>query len=78
MTGDKTKEAAPAEPPFEESLARLESLVSEMESGEMPLDALIARFEEGRALAERCSRQLAAVKSRIDKVLADGSTAPLE
>lgn len=63
---------------FEDDMARLEEIVSEMESGALPLDDLIKRFEEGRALAARCSARLEEARARIDKVLADGSQAPLE
>ncbi len=70
--------AAPAGAGFEDAMTRLEAIVAEMESGDLPLDALVKRFEEGRALADKCAKELDAVKKRIDKVLADGSAAPLE
>ena len=35
---------------FEEALARLEKIVAEMERGDLPLDAMMKDFEEGRRL----------------------------
>ena len=54
---------------FEEALAKLEKLVGEMESGDLPLDAMMARFEEGRSLVALCSGELEAVRGRIEKVV---------
>ena len=56
------------EPTFEQSLARLERIVSEMEGGVLPLDDMIKRFEEGRALVAECNRQLDCIRQRIEKV----------
>ena len=47
---------------FEQSLARLERIVSEMEGGTLPLDDMMKRFEEGRVLVAECTKQ------RIEKV----------
>jgi exodeoxyribonuclease VII small subunit len=61
--------APPAETeavPFEASLARLEALVTELESGELDLEASLARFEEGVALSRRCAGQLREARQRID------------
>ena len=63
---------------FEEALAKLEQLVAEMESGKLPLDAMVSRFEEGRRLSDFCTRELAAIKQRIDQVTAEGGVQPLE
>ena len=34
--------------PFEEALHKLESIVEAMENADLPLETLLARFEEGR------------------------------
>jgi exodeoxyribonuclease VII small subunit len=63
---------APAEaPPFEASLARLETIVEELESGELDLEASLARFEEGVALSRRCADQLGEARQRIDVLVAE-------
>ena len=57
----------PAEPRFEASLASLETLVAKLESGDLELEAALAAFEEGVALARRCSSRLEAAELRIKK-----------
>jgi exodeoxyribonuclease VII small subunit len=61
-----TAPTAPGDAPFETSLARLEAIVDELESGELDLEASLARFEEGVALSRRCAGQLAEARQRID------------
>jgi exodeoxyribonuclease VII small subunit len=39
-----------------------------MESGELPLEALLARFEEGTRLAQLCQSKLAEAELRIQKL----------
>ncbi len=53
---------------FEQSLKKLEQLVNEMESGKLPLDEMMKRFEEGRRLVALCSAELENIRQRIDKV----------
>lgn len=55
--------------PFEESLARLEKLVEDMESGDLSLDQMIAHFEEGSALVAQCGKKLNEVEQRIEKLV---------
>lgn len=54
---------------FEDSLRKLEKLVGEMESGELPLDEMMKRFEEGRKLVAFCTTELEAIRQRIEKVV---------
>ena len=54
---------------FEDSLRKLEQLVSEMESGQLALDEMMARFEEGRRLVASCTAELESVRKRIEKVV---------
>ena len=55
-------------PKFEEALARLERIVAEMEGGDLPLDDMLKRFEEGRKLVQLCSSELESIRQRIEKV----------
>ena len=57
-------------PKFEEALARLEKIVSEMESGDLQLDDMLTKFEEGRKLVQLCSAELESIRQRIEKVTA--------
>ena len=45
--------------PFEEALKKLEGIVEEMEADDLPLDKLLAQFEEGTRLAKMCQDKLA-------------------
>ncbi len=60
--------ATPGDPPFEEALRKLEAVVTAMESEELPLETLLARFEEGTRLAGICQRKLTAAELRIQKL----------
>ena len=62
-------------PRFEEALTRLEELVQELESGELPLEDSIARFEEGQRLLCVCTELLERAELRVREVLrrTDGS-----
>ncbi|MGA0333967.1 MAG: exodeoxyribonuclease VII small subunit [Kiritimatiellia bacterium] len=54
---------------FEQSLKRLEVLVSEMEGGALTLDQMIEHFEEGTQLVEKCGKRLNEVERRIEKLV---------
>ena len=69
-----TGEIMAEEPKFEESLARLEKLVSEMEHGNLSLDNMMKHFEEGRKLVGTCTKELESIRQRIEKVVT--STTP--
>lgn len=59
--------------PFEEALKRLESIVEAMESDELPLESLLAKFEEGSRLAGICQSKLADAELKIQKLEKGGS-----
>ena len=59
------------EPRFEEVLKRLENLVEAMESGEIPLSDLVAKFEEGSNLLKICRQHLRTSELRIEKLKED-------
>jgi exodeoxyribonuclease VII small subunit len=55
-------------PPFEEALKKLEGIVETMESDELPLETLIARYEEGVKLAKICQEKLAEAELKIQQL----------
>ncbi|HTY87874.1 MAG TPA: exodeoxyribonuclease VII small subunit [Candidatus Acidoferrum sp.] len=59
--------------PFEEALKRLESVVQTMESGDLPLEALLARYEEGTRLVKICQEKLAEAELRIQQLEKGGT-----
>jgi exodeoxyribonuclease VII small subunit len=57
---------------FEAALERLESIVAQLEDGEMELEAALAAFEQGVALSRRCADQLQQAKRRIEVLVGSG------
>jgi exodeoxyribonuclease VII small subunit len=54
--------------PFEEALGRLESIVEAMETGDLPLESLLAKYEEGMKLAGVCQQKLAEAEVKIQQL----------
>lgn len=53
---------------FETALGRLESIVESMESGEVPLAELLAKFEEGTQLLKVCESRLKDAELKIEQL----------
>jgi exodeoxyribonuclease VII small subunit len=53
---------------FEEALQKLEGIVGSMEGEELPLEALLAKYEEGTRLARMCQEKLAAAEVKIQQL----------
>jgi len=51
---------------FEAGLQQLESIVKEMENGDLPLERAIELFEKGMKLSESCRKQIEAAETRIE------------
>ena len=64
--------------PFEESMTRLEEIVSLLERGESTLDESLALFEEGTKLAAACSKQLDQAEQKILKLTKGPDGEPVE
>ena len=56
---------------FEQSLKQLEKIVQELESGDLPLEKAIKKFEEGIQLSKFCSRKLDETEERINVLMRD-------
>jgi exodeoxyribonuclease VII small subunit len=54
--------------PFEEALKRLEAIVESMESQDLPLETLLARYEEGSNLSQICQVKLAEAEVKIQRL----------
>lgn len=59
-------EASDAQLSFEAALGRLEAIVESMESGDVPLADLLAKFEEGTRLLRLCESRLKDAELKID------------
>ena len=68
-----------ATPPkdYESALAELETLVGEMESGQLPLEASLAAYKRGAELLAWCRDQLAAAEQQV-KLLENGTLKPYD
>ena len=56
---------------FEQSMQRLEAIVSQFDDGGLSLDQMESYFTEGMELIEKCSTRLDQVETRITKLLKD-------
>jgi exodeoxyribonuclease VII small subunit len=54
--------------PFEEALKKLETIVEAMEGDDLPLESLIAKYEEGMKLAQICQSKLAEAELKIQQL----------
>ena len=53
---------------FEEALAELERIVSQLERGDVPLDRSIRIYERGEKLKGHCDRLLTAAEDKVEKI----------
>lgn len=60
---------------FEKALEKLEQIVHEMESGQLPLETALKKFEEGIKLSQFCSEKLDETEKKISVLMetADGT-----
>lgn len=63
LTADAAQPAS-----FEEAMAELAQLVTQMEAGQLPLEASVAAYQRGSELVKFCAQQLDKVESQV-KVL---------
>ena len=50
---------------FEESLQSLEKIVNDLESGKLPLEESLAKFEDGVKFYKECKEKLGQVEKKI-------------
>ena len=63
-----TNSPAKAGVPFEEALKKLEGIVEAMESDDLPLETLLAKYEEGMNLVKTCREKLADAELKIQQL----------
>jgi exodeoxyribonuclease VII small subunit len=62
-------QSSPAKaPPFEEALQKLEAVVEAMEADDVPLETLLAKYEEGAKLVKICQEKLAEAELKIQQL----------
>jgi exodeoxyribonuclease VII small subunit len=50
---------------FEDSMKRLDEIVEQLEEDKLPLDKMIALYEEGVSLARACGEKLEAAEQKV-------------
>ena len=56
---------------IERSLARLESIVSDMESGDISLEKSLTMFEEGMSLVKKCQTELKKAEQKVENLISN-------
>lgn len=54
---------------FEESMKKLERIVTELENGKLNLDESVTKFEEGMKIAKQCNNILEEAEKKITILL---------
>src|SRR5438128_11248216 len=62
---------------FEGAMDRLEAIVEQMESGKLPLEDLIVRYEEGMNLVKICQERLASAEQKIEIIARNSAGKPI-
>lgn len=64
---------------FEDKLEKLETLVTQLESGDLSLDASLKQFEAGVKLARECQTALKNAEQKVSVLLGEeGELAPFD
>jgi exodeoxyribonuclease VII small subunit len=66
--GSENTQAETADLPFEEAIKRLEAIIEAMEGQELPLETLLARYEEGSRLAQLCQTKLSEAELKVQQL----------
>jgi len=61
---------------FEEAMRALETLVGELERGDVPLEQSIALYERGAKLKARCEEKLKDAEEKVAKLTLDAEGRP--
>ena len=58
---------------FEEALQKLETIIAQMEEGDLSLEDALKAFEEGVRLAKFCTTKLDEAERKVEKLIRDQS-----
>ncbi len=61
---------------FEKAIEELESIVTKLETGKVPLEESVTMYERGEALKKRCEELLRAAEARVEKITLDAEGKP--
>ena len=60
------------QPKFEENIKELETIIEELEKGEIDLDSSIEKYTKAMKLISSCEKKLNEVEEKVNKILNDG------
>ncbi len=63
---------------FEDALKALETIVKALESGELPLEEAVKKYEEGMAYSKHCQKLLKEAEQVLTKQMKDDEEVPFE
>uniref|UniRef100_A0A832MIG9 Exodeoxyribonuclease 7 small subunit n=1 Tax=Eiseniibacteriota bacterium TaxID=2212470 RepID=A0A832MIG9_UNCEI len=69
MAARQNPETPAEEPGFEAALERLETIVEELEGGQLTLEQSLRHYEEGMALSRRLARRLDEAEKTIERLV---------
>lgn len=70
--------ATKAKPNFEKAINDLEKIVKALESGDLPLEKALEKFEAGIKLSRYCTETLDEAEKRVTLLMADETGEPVE
>jgi exodeoxyribonuclease VII small subunit len=70
--------ATKAKPSFEKAIGDLEKIVKALESGDLPLEKALEKFEAGMKLSRYCSDMLDEAEKRVSLLMNDAAGEPVE
>ena len=59
---------------FEEKLKELETIVNELESGEIDLDSSIEKYTEAMKLVKACDEKLKNAEEKVNKIVSENGS----
>jgi exodeoxyribonuclease VII small subunit len=68
---DKMAKKDPTDKTFESALEELESVVEQLESGDLSLEDSLAAFEKGVGLVKYCNQKLSEVEKKVELLIKD-------
>ena len=63
---------------FEEAMKELETIVKQLEGGQVKLDQAVQHYERGTALKTHCEGKLAEARTKVEKITGVGKALGLE
>ena len=67
-----------AKPSFEKAISDLEKIVKSLESGDLPLEKALEKFETGIKLSRYCNEMLDEAEKRVTLLMTDDAGQPAE